>query len=52
MRACDSEESVHSKWVLVGLLIAAPTVGFAVTKYRAHRACPVTPDCPREKAKH
>lgn len=41
-----------AKWVLVATLLAIPTVGFAVTKYRAHKACPVSPDCPCEKAKH
>jgi hypothetical protein len=44
-----------SKWtkrLLVLVLIAAPTIGFAVTKYRAHKACPVTPDCPCEQASH
>lgn len=41
------------KWCLVAAMIAVPTLGFAVTKYRAHhRACPVSPDCPCEKAKH
>jgi hypothetical protein len=39
-----------TKWLLVAALIAAPTIGFAVTKYRAHKGCPVTPDCPCDKA--
>lgn len=42
-----------AKWVLIGALVAVPTLGFAVTKYRAHhRSCPVAPDCPCENAKH
>jgi hypothetical protein len=39
-----------TKWLLVAALIAVPTIGFAVTKYRAHKSCPITPDCPCAKA--
>jgi hypothetical protein len=36
-----------TKWVVIGALIAIPTLGFGVTKYRSHhRSCPVKGDCP------
>jgi hypothetical protein len=39
--------SKWTKWIAVAVLVAVPTVGFAVTKYRAHhRACPISPACP------
>lgn len=42
--------SQWTKWIAVAVLVALPTVGYAVTKYRAHhRACPVSPDCPCAK---
>lgn len=43
--------SKWTKWLLVAVLITLPTVGFAVTKYRSHKVCPVSPDCPCAKAK-
>ena len=42
--------SKWTKWILVAALIAAPTLGYAVTKYRAHHAgCPKG-DCPNRHA--
>jgi hypothetical protein len=41
-----------TKWLLVAALIAVPTVGYGVAKHRAHRACPVSPDCPCANSKH
>jgi hypothetical protein len=44
--------SKWTKWLLVGVMIAAPTLGLAVTKYRAHhKACPARPGCPCDKMK-
>ena len=38
------------KWIIVGVLVALPAAGFAITKYRhAHAHCPATPDCPCDK---
>jgi hypothetical protein len=41
------------KWVAVGLLVAVPTIGLAVTKYRAHQGCPNAnkEDCPYKRHK-
>lgn len=40
-----------AKWVLIGAMILVPTVGFAVTKYRAqHESCPAKPGCPCEQS--
>jgi len=41
--------SKWTKWIAVAVLVAAPAVGYAVTKYRAHhRACPAA-HCPYAK---
>jgi hypothetical protein len=52
--AYGSEEvltmSKWNKWILVGVLIAVPTLGYAVTSYRAHHAC-AKGDCPNRHAK-
>jgi hypothetical protein len=42
--------SKWTKWILVGVLVAAPTLGFAVTKYRAQHAC-AKGDCPNRHAR-
>jgi hypothetical protein len=43
-----------SKWTkrfVFALLIAVPTVGFAVTRYHhaAHKGCPLSSSCPHAK---
>ena len=45
--------SKWTKWILVGAMIAVPTLGLAVTKYRAHhRTCPASPGHACPYAKH
>lgn len=46
--------SKWTKWILVSAMIAVPTLGFAVTKYRAHhhKACPASPGHPCPYASH
>lgn len=34
-----------SRWVLVGALIALPTIGYGVTKARARAHCPIKAGC-------
>jgi hypothetical protein len=41
--------SKWTKWILVGALILAPTLGYAVTKYRAHHGC-TKGGCPNRHA--
>lgn len=42
--------SKWTKWILVGALVAAPTLGWAVSRYHhAHAACPKG-DCPNRHA--
>jgi len=41
-----------TKWIAVGVLVAIPTIGFAVTKLRHHHGgCPNKTDCPLKRAK-
>lgn len=43
----EDRMSKWTKWIAVTVIVALPTVGYAVTKYRAHhRACPASPACP------
>jgi hypothetical protein len=48
--------STWTKRLLIAAMIAVPTLGFAVTKYRAHhqhhQACPLKSGCPFDRAQH
>ena len=39
-----------AKWTAVALLVALPTIGFAVTRYRAHHpSCSMKSGCPHAR---
>ena len=37
-----------TRWILIGALVAAPTLGYAITKYRAHAAARPGCHCPHK----